>query len=171
MTTGGGRLLATTFTRASPIAAPSGASIPSSDPAAAISATPAVSGRVFMTKSEVESTFVGKKHVFTDVPSGSVVRWDVREGGRVFYNNMTSRNNGSGTWEILDDGGFCVRMDGGRQCNYFFHEGEKLVRATIVIPPSQYAPVSTGLSRLAYGTKGGRPDFLPHCFLGPNFPI
>lgn len=93
--------------------------------------------RQYLTKADLETTLVGKAHTFKHVSSGSLVKWDIREGGRIYYNNFSRSNtggNGSGTWELKDDGSLCIRwartFDGGANCVYFFKEGEILQRTS-----------------------------------------
>lgn len=97
--------------------------------------TNAPAARSYLTKVEVEQTLGGKVHVFKHATSGSLLRWDLRSGGQMYYNNLTASNsggNGSGTWEVNDKGGLCVKWNrvesGNGGCSYFFRDGDKLER-------------------------------------------
>ncbi len=108
--------------------------------------------RKFLQRTEVEQLLVGKKHTFKDISSGNLIRWDMRNGGQLYYNHLNNSNvggNGSGRWEAKDDGSLCVTFnavpvlrptdargnDSG--CWYFFREGEKIMRAASAVPQAQ----------------------------------
>jgi hypothetical protein len=80
-------------------------------PAQAASAAVPTSGRVFLSKSELEASVSGHKWVFV-VPAGPrTVRWDFRSDGVVFMvNHSTGMGSGSGTWIINDDAQVCVKF-------------------------------------------------------------
>jgi hypothetical protein len=88
--------------------------------------------RVYLTKAEMEQTFIGKAHTFK-ASNGSKIKWDLRTGGALFYNNLSlagtgGGSNGSGTWELKDDGQLCVKWNraesGNGGCNYYFKKDD-----------------------------------------------
>ncbi|HSV60484.1 MAG TPA: caspase family protein [Variovorax sp.] len=104
-------------------------------------ATAPAGARQSLGRDELQQLLAGKSHSFDD--AGVLMRWDLRSGGLIYYNaRSTGRDgvNGSGRWEIRDDGNLCVRFntpslsqpsntrrpDSG--CWQFFREGDKLLR-------------------------------------------
>ncbi|HYP82850.1 hypothetical protein [Variovorax sp.] len=84
--------------------------------------------RTYLTKQEVEQTLIGKPHTFK-ASNGSLIKWDLRPDGDLYYNNLsyaTSGGNGSGKWELRDDGQLCVKWNraesGNGGCNYYFRK-------------------------------------------------
>ena len=118
-------------------------------------ATPAVPARAqgarkFLSRSELEQTLIGRSHTLKDIASGNFVRWDIRNGGLLYYNIQGTGivgANGSGRWEAKDDGSLCAKLNavlpqnrmqdrrGGEDgCWYFFREGDKLMRTDSAAP-------------------------------------
>jgi hypothetical protein len=121
-------------------------SLPAVTASGSVSARTVLTDRVYLTKPEMERLLGGKSFVFKDVATGSIVRWELRDGGRMFANNQTTRYNVSGSWEIKDDGGLCIRFsDGNSGCAYYFFVGEKLQR-TRALGPSE--PVSAFIEHI-----------------------
>jgi hypothetical protein len=91
--------------------------------------------RTYLSKAEVEKTVVGKSMTYKELTSGTLRKWDIRSDGRLYYNDLSNAAkswNGSGTWELKDDGAICVHWSRAWQgpdfCNYFFQDGDTLVR-------------------------------------------
>lgn len=93
--------------------------------------------RVYLTKADLEQTLVGKSHTFK-AANGSTIKWELRPDHSLYYNNMSFAGtgggaNGSGTWEINDNGQLCVKWNrvesGNAGCNYFFKVGDQLSRS------------------------------------------
>lgn len=121
-------------------------------PAASISPTPASPPptRKQLDREEVQQLLVGKSHTIKEaVDQNGLMRWDLRAGGRLYYNSQSSGRsgvNGSGRWELKSDGSLCVafttpppmqpsdarRPDSG--CWYFYREGDRLVRVSAGLP-------------------------------------
>lgn len=137
--------------------APSPSPSPSPAPAPAIALAPPSQpqpqlqpqSRKFLDRAEVQQLLVGKSHTLKDMSAGGLMRWDLRSSGLIYYNSQSASNiaiNGSGRWELKDDGALCARFnptpptrltdarspDDG--CWYFFREGEKLLRAGSAAP-------------------------------------
>jgi hypothetical protein len=89
-----------------------------------------------LTKAEVEAIAVNKKLTYIRASDGKQVVFDVRDGGKAYFNPpLTSRNiTISGSYEIADDGSLCFKWqttdryvnvpDG---CYLFRHDGDKII--------------------------------------------
>lgn len=113
-------------------------------------ARPAASSRQFLARDELQQLLAGKSHSFEDGNPQEVQRWELRTGGLVYYNSQAVGRagvNGSGRWELKDDGSLCVRFntappmqpnqarrpDSG--CWQFYRDGQKLMRASTAGTP------------------------------------
>ena len=120
--------------------------------ASASATAPTVETRKFLGRDELQQILVGKTHLLKDSSVRYLMRWDVRSGGLIYYNSEspgTFGTNGSGRWELKDDGSFCVRFnspgvfrptdarvpDDG--CWYFFRQGGTLARISVTTPQGQ----------------------------------
>lgn len=87
-----------------------------------------------------------------DIAAGGLVRFDLRSGGTVYFNSQSVTSvaiNGSGRWELKDDGALCARFNAALPtrltdarspddgCWYFYREGEKLMRSTSLEPQAR----------------------------------
>ncbi|RZL86166.1 MAG: hypothetical protein EOP82_30725 [Variovorax sp.] len=122
-------------------------------PPPTIPSAPAQPTRKYLDRVEVQQLLVGKTHTLRDVGASDVMRWDLRSGGLIFYNSQSVGNagsNGSGRWELKDDGSLCARFNAAPPsarltdarrpddgCWYFFRDGEKLMRASTGAPQPQ----------------------------------
>ncbi|MDR6539497.1 caspase family protein [Variovorax soli] len=131
---------------------PVAALTPSAPAPAPSAAQPSSPSRQFLDRNELQQLLVGKTHTLKDIGGGGLVRWDLRDGGRVYFNSQSATSvaiNGSGRWELKDDGALCAKFNAappGRLtdarspddgCWYFFREGEKLMRGTTVDPQAR----------------------------------
>ena len=88
---------------------------------------------------------VGRSHSFEDGNPQEVQRWDLRSSGLIYYNSQAvgrAGANGSGRWELKDDGSLCVRFNAAPPlqpnqarrpdsgCWQFYREGQRLIRAS-----------------------------------------
>lgn len=113
-------------------------------------AQPAASSRQFLARDELQQLLAGKSHSFEDGNPQEVQRWELRGSGLIYYNSQAVGRagvNGSGRWELKDDGSLCVRFntappqqpnqarrpDSG--CWQFYREGQKLMRASTAGTP------------------------------------
>lgn len=116
--------------------------------------TPAPSTRKVLAPSELQSLLVGKTHSFRDATAGYLMRLDVRSNGVIYYNTEAVGNvtgNGSGRWELRNDGSLCARFNPvppstrarspGDGCWIFFRDGDKLMRASATAPESAQAEI------------------------------
>ncbi|MBO9515752.1 MAG: DUF995 domain-containing protein [Variovorax sp.] len=101
--------------------------------------------RSFLGKDEVLQTYVGRAQTI-QWSSGVQTQWDVREGGNLFYNNRALGNvggNGSGTWEIKDNGAFCWKWNrvesGNPGCLFYARENGKTLLAVNQRPDGRIA--------------------------------
>ncbi|MDR6859828.1 caspase family protein [Variovorax guangxiensis] len=132
-------------------------SIPQSAPQSALVSVPAplLPTRNFLDRDEVQQLLVGKTHTLTDATAGYRMHWDMRADGQIYYkseNPGAIGSNGSGRWDLKNDGRLCVKFDrplppSGRlnnapnadgRCWHIFREGEKLMRiSTTTVPHAQ----------------------------------
>lgn len=68
--------------------------------------------RSFLTKPQVEGLAIGKKWIHFRTADGNQVSWDIRAGGQLFANNLTSGQRETGSWVINDDAQLCVKWRG-----------------------------------------------------------
>jgi hypothetical protein len=87
--------------------------------------------RAFLTKDDVKQKYVGRSQTIKWA-SGVQTKWDVRDSGDIFYNNLSLGNvggNGSGSWELKDNGAFCWKWNrvesGNPGCLFYFTENGK----------------------------------------------
>ncbi|NDZ16628.1 caspase family protein [Variovorax sp. WS11] len=121
-------------------------------PPAPSPAQPSSASRKFLDRNELQQLFVGKTHTLKETAAGSLIRFDLRDGGRVFFNSQSVTSvsvNGSGRWELKDDGALCAkfnpappsRLSDARNpddgCWYFYREGEKLMRSSSLEPQAR----------------------------------
>ncbi|MFC5610095.1 caspase domain-containing protein [Variovorax soli] len=137
-----------------PAAAPSTAPSPAQQvavaPPAARTEAPGTPPRRYLPRDEIQQLIVGKSHSFEDGSPQEVQRWDLRSSGLIYYNSQAVGRagvNGSGRWELKDDGSLCVRFntappmqpnqarrpDSG--CWQFYRDGQKLIRASSAATP------------------------------------
>lgn len=132
---------------------------PQSAPQAAPVSVPAppLPTRNFLNRDQVRQLLVGKTHTLKDTTAGYRMHWDLRADGLIFYKSEDSGivgSNGSGRWELKDDGSLCVKFDRPQLpssrltdapnaddgCWHFLREGEKLMRiSTTTVPQAQPA--------------------------------
>jgi uncharacterized caspase-like protein len=116
------------------------------------SAQPSSASRKFLDRNELQQLLVGKTHTLKEAAAGSLIRFELRDGGRVFFNSQSITSvsvNGSGRWELKDDGALCAkfnpappsRLSDARNpddgCWYFYREGEKLMRSSSLEPQAR----------------------------------
>jgi uncharacterized caspase-like protein len=116
------------------------------------SAQPSSASRKFLDRNELQQLLVGKTHTLKETAAGNMIRFDLRDGGRVFFNSQSITSvsvNGSGRWELKDDGALCAkfnpappsRLSEARNpddgCWYFYREGEKLMRSSSLEPQAR----------------------------------
>jgi hypothetical protein len=121
-------------------------------PPAPSSAQPSSASRKFLDRNELQQLLVGKTHTLKETAAGNMIRFDLRDGGRVFFNSQSITSvsvNGSGRWELKDDGALCAkfnpappsRLSEARNpddgCWYFYREGEKLMRSSSLEPQAR----------------------------------
>ena len=84
--------------------------------------------RQFLAKADVEALASGKKWNHVRAQDKQAVRWDLRSGGSLFANNLTTRQSDSGSWSTNDQGQLCVKWRGKSQdrCVAVAKVGEKL---------------------------------------------
>lgn len=131
---------------------PVAALTPSPPPPTPSPAQPSPASRKFLDRNELQQLLVGKTHTLKDIGGGNLVRFDLRDGGRVYFNSQSVTSvaiNGSGRWELKDDGALCAkfnpappsRLTDARNpddgCWYFFREGEKLMRTSSLEPQAR----------------------------------
>ena len=136
----------------SPSQAPVAALTPSPPPPTPSPAQPSSASRKFLDRNELQQLLVGKTHTLKETAAGSLIRFDLRDGGRVFFNSQSVTSvsvNGSGRWELKDDGALCAkfnpappsRLSDARNpddgCWYFYREGEKLMRSSSLEPQAR----------------------------------
>ncbi|MDR6858857.1 caspase family protein [Variovorax guangxiensis] len=115
-------------------------------------AQPSSALRKFLDRNELQQLFVGKTHTLKETAAGSLIRFELRDSGRVFFNSQSITSvsvNGSGRWELKDDGALCAkfnpappsRLSDARNpddgCWYFYREGEKLMRSSSLEPQAR----------------------------------
>lgn len=132
-----------------PAAAPPAQQMAVAPPAARTEA-PGTPPRRYLPRDEIQQLIVGKSHSFEDGSPQEVQRWDLRSSGLIYYNSQAVGRagvNGSGRWELKDDGSLCVRFntappmqpnqarrpDSG--CWQFYRDGQKLIRASSAATP------------------------------------
>jgi len=131
---------------------PVAALTPTPPPPTPFPSQPPSSSRKFLDRNELQQLLVGKTHTLKDIGGGGLIRWDLRDGGRVYFNSQSATSvaiNGSGRWELKDDGALCAkfnpappsRLTDARSpddgCWYFFREGEKLMRSSSIEPQAR----------------------------------
>lgn len=79
-----------------------------------------IPGRVFLSRSEVETTLIGKPMVSSNLSSGMVSRWQFHSDGRVDFVNQSGPGRASGQWVLHADGSMCVTMMARSECRYWF---------------------------------------------------
>ncbi|SFN29441.1 Uncharacterized protein, contains caspase domain [Variovorax sp. OV329] len=106
--------------------------------------------QTYLARDELKQSLIGKSHSFEDGGPQEVQRWELRDSGLVYYNSQAVGRagvNGSGRWELKDDGSLCVRFntappmqpnqarrpDSG--CWQFYRDGQKLMRASVAGTP------------------------------------
>ena len=101
---------------------------------ATIASTAAAQDPGRLPKDAVETLVVGKEVRYTRASDGSVVTWDVRKDGSIWFTPKTQRAiTIGGEYKVEDDGGLCikwrddkyVRMTDG--CTYFVRDGDRTV--------------------------------------------
>jgi uncharacterized caspase-like protein len=146
--------------RPSPSASPSPSPSQTQAPVAALTPSPpplsptqpSSASRRFLDRNELQQLLVGKTHTLKDIAAGGLVRFDLRSGGTVYFNSQSVTSvaiNGSGRWELKDDGALCARFNAALPtrltdarspddgCWYFYREGEKLMRSTSLEPQAR----------------------------------
>ncbi len=96
--------------------------------------------RTFLSKAEVDQEFSGKTQTFKHLASGNLIKWDMRSGGRMYWNNMRNANigaNGAAKWSVRDDGALCVVFPDDSGCNFYFRDGTTLMRVNAQNPDGQ----------------------------------
>ncbi|MBS0342108.1 MAG: caspase family protein [Proteobacteria bacterium] len=103
------------------------------------------SQRRYLARDELQQLLVGKSHSFEDGSPQEVQRWDLRGNGLAYYNSQAvgrAGTNGSGRWELKDDGSLCVRFNAAPPmqpnqarrpesgCWQFYREGQRLMRTS-----------------------------------------
>ncbi len=87
----------------------------------AISEEPAqIHDRVFLSKTEIETTLIGKPIVSSNLSTGMVSRWQFYSDGRVDFANRSGPGKASGKWFFNPDGSMCVTMITRTGCRYWF---------------------------------------------------
>ena len=88
--------------------------------------------RTYLDKGEVEQMFVGKVTTFLRLEGSYKVKWDIRPGGMLYANNITSGQSDVAKWEVNGDGGICVKWRGRSTdgCFFTFKSGDKLMRTS-----------------------------------------
>jgi len=87
----------------------------------AISEEPApIHDRVFLSKTEIETTLIGKPIVSSNLSTGMVSRWQFYSDGRVDFANQSGPGKASGRWFFNPDGSMCVTMIARTGCRYWF---------------------------------------------------
>jgi hypothetical protein len=101
-----------------------------------ISAVPSLSDspahaqeRVYLTKTDIEQTLIGKGIVSRNLATGIVSHWEFRPDGRVDFVNLSGLGRASGKWTIRTDGLMCVTMISRTGCRYWFRRGGVLANA------------------------------------------
>jgi uncharacterized caspase-like protein len=132
--------------------APLAALTPSPPAPTSSPAQPSSASRKFLDRNELQQLLVGKTHTLKEAAAGSLIRFELRDGGRVFFNSQSITSvsvNGSGRWELKDDGALCAkfnpappsRLSDARNpddgCWYFYREGEKLMRSSSLEPQAR----------------------------------
>ena len=86
--------------------------------------------RTYLDKGDVEQMFVGKVTTFFRPSDSQKVKWDIRLGGMLYGNNLTTGQSDSAKWEVNGDGGLCIKWRGRSQdgCYFTFKSGDKLMR-------------------------------------------
>jgi hypothetical protein len=79
--------------------------------------------RVYLTKTDIEQTLIGKGIVSKNLASGMVSHWEFRADGSVHFANRSGPGSASGTWTLREDGLMCVTMVSRTRCRYWFREG------------------------------------------------
>ena len=92
-----------------------------------VAAVPAISeeptpihDRVFLSKTEIETTLIGKPIVSSNLSTGMVSRWQFYSDGRVDFANRSGPGKASGKWFFNPDGSMCVTMISRTGCRYWF---------------------------------------------------
>lgn len=85
--------------------------------------------RAYLSKAEVESLATGKKWTHVRSSDQNKVRWDLRPGGALFANNLSTGSSDAGKWSMNDLGQLCVKWRGtsADRCIAVSKEGEKLL--------------------------------------------
>lgn len=90
--------------------------------------------RVYLTKSEIEQTLIGKGIVSRNLATGMLSHWEFHSDGRVYFVNRSGPGSASGTWTIRTDGLMCVTMILRTDCRYWFRKGGTLANADTTAP-------------------------------------
>lgn len=79
--------------------------------------------RIYLTKTEIEASLMGKAIVSKNIASGKLSHWEFRGDGTVEAVSLGGLGRAAGTWSIRDDGQTCVKMLGRTGCRYWFRQG------------------------------------------------
>jgi hypothetical protein len=83
--------------------------------------------RIYLSKTEIESSLLGKTVVSKNIASGKLSQWAFRADGTVEAAGGLGR--AAGTWSIRNDGQTCVKMLGRTGCRYWFRQGDAYANA------------------------------------------
>lgn len=73
---------------------------------------PAAAQDAFLSADEVKALATGKKWTFQRSSDSNKVRWDLRDNGSLFGNNITRNSSDSGKWKLNDQGQVCTEWRG-----------------------------------------------------------
>lgn len=84
--------------------------------------------RVYLSRSEIEVSLIGKGVLSKNLASGSLSHWEFRRDGTVEA-SRSGLGKASGTWAIQEDGRMCVTMLNRIGCRYWFRRADAFANA------------------------------------------
>jgi hypothetical protein len=109
-----------------------------------IAAPVATTSSAFLTKQEVDAMSTGKKWKYSRMSDGQTIRWDLRSGGNLFGNNLSSSMSDSGSWSINEAGQLCTKWRGSSVdgCFAVQKDGDKFKMFNSKTPDVQFGVIT-----------------------------
>jgi len=84
--------------------------------------------RIYLTRSEVEVSLIGRGVLSKNLASGTLSHWEFRRDGSVEA-SRSGLGKASGTWAIQEDGRMCVTMLNRTSCRYWFRQADSFANS------------------------------------------
>ncbi|SEB25769.1 hypothetical protein [Variovorax sp. YR216] len=101
-----------------------------------LSDDPVHAQRVYLSKTEIEQTLIGKAMISSNLATGMISRWEFHPDGRVDFVNRSGPGSASGKWIVNADGLMCVTMVLRTRCRYWFRKDGTIANADAKGPDS-----------------------------------